>query len=662
MSILQPEGICGGCNPTYSACALNYPMLYYACGNTLLIHNLRTHQTEHSLLGHKSQINCVTLTSSEILSGSTDKSVIVWRDNTVFKVLPHSSSVIFLTNSEDFSASISTDGCLSIFTPNFEVFQELKFNKNLQETCAFVKLNSGIFLATAGVDSKIHVYWLDNKEFVYQNSLESHLRNIRGLAFQRNHDSALLASGGQDCLIRIWKFSPSLQVNPIFGQGVYTIGPISCQLDAVLSGHSGLVSSVQWENSCLISCSHDFSVIIWEEDLSSKTWQAKVTLGQLGGNKNVFLQALGDQDRVMAYTYSGGFYCWNKNEDGTWAGGLAPTGHKLSVTGLAVTEDFVVTCSLDQTCRLWTYPGYWVESSRPMVHGYDMNGIVCTESYLISAADEKILRVFEPSTSTSEILFSQGLHLVGNLRGSSQVLGLTTKTVQEADFDFKNLVITEDILNSYTLWPETNKLYGHGYEITAIALDCTGRLLASACKSITKEHSTVFLWDLDKKCKTQSLEFHNLGVTDLAFSPDGQWLVTVSRDRSWCLYQKNGENQEFVKKNSKEAHGRVIYTCCWNFDSSLFVTGSRDKKLRIWNLNGEEVECFTFKVGVTAAGFWDTDGLAVGLESGEIQALKNGNVVGKGYHGESVEKIRVWKDRLFSVGADHTLRVFRIIK
>lgn len=662
MSILEPEGICGGCNPTYSACALNYPLLYYACANTILIHNLQTHQTEHSLLGHKSQINCIALTVSEILSGSTDKSVIVWKDNKVFKVLPHTSSVIFLTYCEEFSASITVDGTLSIFTPAYDVYQVLRFNKNLQETCAFVKLDSGIFLATAGVDSRIHVYWHQNSEFVYQNSLESHLRNIRGLAFRTSQDSALLASGGQDCLIRLWKFSNNLQANPIFGQGIYTIGPISCQLDAVLSGHTGLVSSVQWVNSYLISCSHDFSVILWEEDSYSKTWLAKVTLGQLGGNKNVFLQAVGDQYRVLAYTYSGGFYLWNKNDGERWNAGLAPTGHKNNVTGLAVNENFVVTCSLDQTCRLWTHPGYWVESSRPMVHGYDLNGIVCTETYLVSAADEKIIRVFEPSSSTSEILMSQGLSLVGNLRGSSQVLGLTTKTVQEADFDFANIIITEDILNSYTLWPETNKLYGHGYEMTALALDSTGKLLASACKSITKEHSTVFLWDLDKKCKIQSLEFHHLGVTDLAFSPDGMWLLSVSRDRSWCLYEKSPENQSFVKKISKEVHGRIIYTCSWSPDSTLFITGSRDKKLKIWNLNGEEVTCLTFKSGITASGFWDKDGIVIGLETGEIQMLKEGNVVGRAFHGNSIEKLKVWKDKLYSVGADHTFRVFRINK
>jgi elongator complex protein 2 len=39
------------------------------------------------------------------------------------------------------------------------------------------------------------------------------------------------------------------------------------------------------------------------------------------------------------------------------------------------------------------------------------------------------------------------------------------------------------ILSSRTLWPELNKLYGHGYEVISLATH--GNIIASASKGLT---------------------------------------------------------------------------------------------------------------------------------------------------------------------------------
>ena len=73
----MPEMILGGCNSTYGSCYLKYPFLYYASGPNILIHNLSTHITENSLQGHKSKVNCINFIKEKIVSGSTDKKLIV---------------------------------------------------------------------------------------------------------------------------------------------------------------------------------------------------------------------------------------------------------------------------------------------------------------------------------------------------------------------------------------------------------------------------------------------------------------------------------------------------------------------------------------------------------------------------------------------------------
>lgn len=53
---------------------------------------------------------------------------------------------------------------------------------------------------------------------------------------------------------------------------------------------------------------------------------------------------------------------------------------------------------------------------------------------------------------------------------------------------------TEENLVQNTLWPEVHKLYGHGYELFALAARHDGTLLASACKATTAEHAAIIIW------------------------------------------------------------------------------------------------------------------------------------------------------------------------
>ena len=49
----------------------------------------------------------------------------------------------------------------------------------------------------------------------------------------------------------------------------------------------------------------------------------------------------------------------------------------------------------------------------------------------------------------------------------------------------------EESLYQNSLWPELQKLYGHGYEIFSLASDGAGKLIASACKAAKAEHAQV---------------------------------------------------------------------------------------------------------------------------------------------------------------------------
>ncbi|XP_009585892.1 PREDICTED: elongator complex protein 2-like, partial [Fulmarus glacialis] len=131
--------------------------------------------------------------------------------------------------------------------------------------------------------------------------------------------------------------------------------------------------------------------------------------------------------------------------------------------------------------------------------------------------------------------------------------------------------------------------YGHGYEIFCVACNNSNTVIASACKASKKEHATIILWSTTSWKKLQSLSFHNLTVTQLAFSPNDKFLLAVSRDRNWSLWRKQDSSESgpvfscsaYTDKNTA-VHSRIIWSCDWTPDSKYFITGSRDKKVIFW--------------------------------------------------------------------------------
>jgi WD40 repeat protein len=86
-------------------------------------------------------------------------------------------------------------------------------------------------------------------------------------------------------------------------------------------------------------------------------------------------------------------------------------------------------------------------------------------------------------------------------------------------------------------------VFGHGYESIAIGVSSSRKLFATACKATTAKHAAVRIYDTETfRPFGQPLEGHTLTVTRIAFSPDDQLVLTVSRDRSWRLFRKEEES------------------------------------------------------------------------------------------------------------------------
>lgn len=323
---------------------------------------------------------------------------------------------------------------------------------------------------------------------------------------------------------------------------------------------------------------------------------------------------------------------------------------------------FFISVSTDQTTRVhapWVLDDgqeSWHEIGRPQIHGYDMSCVAILKPYIFaSGAEEKVVRIFTAPLSFKNYLekisddtedFDINLMVEG---ASVPALGLTNKAVSDglnnhqadrdkAENSLKSLnynepPVEEDLVR-HTLWPELQKLYGHGYEIFSIAARSDGKFLATSSKSSSPEHAAIILWDTKTWSQSQKLSAHQLTVTQLAFSPDGKYLLSVSRDRRWSIFTFQNEKYQLLVTSPKKdsLHTRIIWCCAWTGDSKNFATASRDGKVGIWsvdNLNCEQLTPITSltlnDTSITAIAFAPSGNqdettyvIAMGFENGCI--------------------------------------------
>ncbi|KAF2758976.1 WD domain, G-beta repeat-containing protein [Pseudovirgaria hyperparasitica] len=462
----------------------------------------------------------------------------------------------------------------------------------------------------------------------------------------------------------------------------------SLTFEALLLGHEDWIFTANWHrqgpNLRLLSASADNSLSIWEADPASGVWICTTRLGEISAQKGS-TSATGSTggfwiglwsragDSVVSLGRTGSWRLWNydKTKD-MWMQDVAITGHTKEVKSACWAADhtYVISTGSDQTTRLfaeWTGNGNrsWHEFCRPQIHGYDLN---CVSSIgpgrFVSGADEKLLRVFdEPSAVANllERLCGIKTHTEGKLPDAANipVLGLSNKAIQavedNADVDDQDderipidpasVVLKstldirhpphEDHLARHLLWPETEKLYGHGYEISAVAASHNGKVVATACKASSIDHAVIRLYETKEWREVKpALTAHTLTVTGLAFSHDDEYLLSVSRDRQWAVFQRNSENENEYKLAAcnPKGHSRMILDGAWapGAGPRLFATAGRDKAVKIWKLEGKEatvVQTLAASTSVTAVAFapdvvHESYVLAFGLEDGAVGIVR----------------------------------------
>lgn len=477
---------------------------------------------------------------------------------------------------------------------------------------------------------------------------------------QSNEGDILLASASQDKYIRLWRLrrgeanapAPIDDTDPLLGGMEPTLSnkahefeakgsKYSVTFEALLFGHEDWIYTTAWNpdpnRQQLLSASADNTIIIWEQDQASGVWMSAERMGEISvqkgsttatGSAGGFWIGLWSPDgkQVVSLGRTGSWRVWRQESDSDlWVQKFGITGHVRSSNGVGwePSGGYLLSTSADQTTRLhakWVRNGAssWHEFSRPQIHGYDLNCVdTLGPSQFVTGAEEKLLRVFNEPKPIADLLerltgFKQSNHDLPDT-AEIPVLGLSNKALgDEAPIEDEekapaetpassfslaaNYPPLEDQLSRHTLWPEHEKLYGHGYEISAVAVSHDRKLIATACKASSLDHAVIRLYDTSDWHEIKpSLMAHTLTITDLSFSADDCYLLSVGRDRQWAIFKRSDSDlTTFTKFTSDpKGHSRMILGAAWapTTTNHVFATAGRDKSVKVWQKSEETFAC-----------------------------------------------------------------------
>ncbi|KAK8100923.1 hypothetical protein PG999_011297 [Apiospora kogelbergensis] len=543
-----------------------------------------------------------------------------------------------------------------------------------------------------------HEGWVRSLDFVFENSAASkdlvlasasQDKYVRLWRFHQGQELPPATTGANDPTMGLsLPGTPSNKAHQLKAGGLdFTI-----TFEALLLGHDDWIYSAKWFSEPgsgklqLLSTSADNTLAMWEADPSSGIWVTTVRLGEISREKGAttatgstggFWTGLWSPDgsSVICLGRTGSWRRWyHSKERDQWTPEIGISGHTRSVTGIAWSKngDYLLSTSSDQTTRLharWNAGERktWHEMARPQIHGYDLNCIDSIgSSQFVSGADEKLMRVFNQPKAVAKLLNRLcGIGETSEIEempdaANMPVLGLSNKAIEAVDDDMdietanpdqdrealdpgsmvRKSVLEidhpppEDSLSRHTLWPEVEKLYGHGYELSCLAVSHDGKLVASACKASSLNHAVIRVFETERWTEVRPpLAAHTLTVTRLRFSPDDKHLLSVGRDRQWAVFERDGEDPTQYKtlENNPKGHSRMILDAAWAplmENALVFATAGRDKSIKIWKRSADTgfacITTISASHPVTSVDFLprrteeDTLVLAAGSEIGKV--------------------------------------------
>ena len=343
-----------------------------------------------------------------------------------------------------------------------------------------------------------------------------------------------------------------------------------------LTGHASAVFSVAFspDGKTLASASSDTTIKLWDI-------QSRQKLATLTGHTDldlVFSVAFSPDGKTLASArIDKTIKLWDVQSRQELA---TLTRHADSVFSVAFSPDgkTLASASGDKTIRLWD-----VQSRQEL-------------GMLTGHADGVSSVAFSPDGKTLASASSDTTIKLWDVQSRQKLATLTghTDSVFSVAFspDGKTLASASKD-KTIKLWDvqsrqELGTLTGHASAVYSVAFSPDGKTLASASWD-----ETIKLWDVQSRQELVTLIGHTedkvfepslIGVSSVAFSPDGKTLASASKDKTIKLW----DVQSRQKLATLTGHASAVYSVAFSPDGKTLASASKDKTTRLWNVQSRQ--------------------------------------------------------------------------
>ena len=561
--------ILGHHNKSVNSVTFNWNGTFLASGSddsTIKLWNPETQSNNEpraTLTGHEGAIKTVAFSPDKknnymLASGGNDHRIRLWdirQPDHSLKTLEGHRDIIYSVNfSPDgqMLASGSEDQTIRIW--NIRNLEHLDIEakmlgKHMNSVQSVVFSPDGQMLASGSEDQRVCLWRISLSDHTNPKSLTEPVRVIKGhdygvstLAFNRDKNNPLLASGSWDNTIRLWQLSPSKVTSHVIGKHKDNIMSVAVSPD----GH--------W----LVSGGWDKTVRL--KDLRQPNAEPKI----IGNHDDKVFAVAFDQNSQMLATAGADrrIKLWRDFKNPKKEPEIL-SGHHDGVSSVAFSSDgrwlASGSWSSDATVRLW-------DLQNPDASGQIVGKILWHHKNFNTHRGE----------SVTSVAFSKNGQMLASSSDDKTIKLLDLRRTNGLSWDSIYEKSSSDSLENPFANPIT--LEGHKSRIWSIEFSPNSNMLASG-----SDDRTVRLWNLSQVEEDPKvlkvLEEHNFWVGSVTFSPDGQKIASGSYDKTIGLWDLNHLDETPIVLRG---HEQSVTSVAFYPDGSKLVSGSYDNTIRTW--------------------------------------------------------------------------------